>query len=181
MAKSSSSLVRSQRKREGQKRSSSLPKFYCENNRIAAVVQIKPKAVPVFIEHQKAELEKELADRDGLSVAIESAITFINLFSAISGNVLDIKGTESSVYITEVSVLLSHLLNKDIKGTESSVYITEVSVLLSQLLNEDIKGTEPSVYITEVSVLLSQLLNEDVKETEPSVHIREVPVLQSSP
>lgn len=37
---------------------------------------------------QKGELEKELADRDGLSVAIESAVTFINLFSAISGNVL---------------------------------------------------------------------------------------------
>ena len=37
---------------------------------------------------QKAELEKELADRDGLSVAIESAVTFINLFSAISGNEL---------------------------------------------------------------------------------------------
>ena len=28
-----------------------LPGFYCENSRIAAVVQIKPKAVPVFIEH----------------------------------------------------------------------------------------------------------------------------------
>ena len=37
---------------------------------------------------QKAELEKELADRAGLSVSIESAVTFINLFSAISGNVL---------------------------------------------------------------------------------------------
>ena len=37
---------------------------------------------------QKGELEKELADRDGLSVAIESAVTFINLFSAISGNEL---------------------------------------------------------------------------------------------
>ena len=44
---------------------------------------------------------------------------------------------------------------RDIKGTEPSVCITEVSVL--QLLNKVIKATEPSVHITEVSVLLSQL------------------------
>ena len=202
---------------------------------------------------QKAELEKELADRDGVSVAIESAITFINLFSAISGNVLvcwtiikyprlrntanifiaclslsdvllaalgfpltlavlltgrwpfdkpactfqgfvhitevsvllphllntDIKGTEPSVHITEVSFLPPHLLNKDIKGTESSVHITEASVLLPHLLNKDIKETEPSVHITEVSVLPPHLLNKDIKETEPSIHITEASVLLS--
>ena len=77
-----------------------------------------------------------------------------------------------------MSVLLSHLLNKNIKETEPSVHITEVSVLLSHLLNKDIKGTESSVHITEVSVLLSHLLNKDIKETEPSVHITEMPVLQ---
>ena len=37
-------------------------------------------------QQQKIDLEKQLANRDGLSVGIESMVTFINLFSAIGGN-----------------------------------------------------------------------------------------------
>ena len=37
---------------------------------------------------QKMDLEKKLANRDELSVAIESLVTFINLFTAIGGNML---------------------------------------------------------------------------------------------
>ena len=39
-------------------------------------------------QQQKIDLEKQLANRDGLSVGIESMVTFINLFSAIGGNLL---------------------------------------------------------------------------------------------
>ena len=36
----------------------------------------------------KVDLEKRLAGRRGLSVALESTVTFINLLSAIGGNLL---------------------------------------------------------------------------------------------
>ena len=123
---------------------------------------------------QKAELEKELEDRDGLSVPIESAITFINLFSAISGNVLVcwtvIKyprlRNPANIFIACLSlsdVLLAALgfpltlavlltgrwpFDKPACTFQGFVHITEVSVLLPHLLNKDIKGTEPSVHIT---------------------------------
>ena len=37
----------------------------------------------------RVDLEKRLAGRSGLSVALKSRVTFINLLSAIGGNLLD--------------------------------------------------------------------------------------------
>ena len=39
-------------------------------------------------ERQKIDLEEKLADRDGVSVALESMVTFVNIFTAVGGNVL---------------------------------------------------------------------------------------------
>ena len=70
---------------------------------------------------QKTDLEKELENRDGLSIAIESTVTFVNLFSAIGGNLLvcwtifkhpRLRSTVSNIFIACLSlsdVLLSAL------------------------------------------------------------------------
>ncbi len=39
-------------------------------------------------QQQKIDLEKKLAGRDGVSVAMESMVTFVNIFTAIGGNLL---------------------------------------------------------------------------------------------
>ena len=98
---------------------------------------------------------------------------------------MDTKGTEPSVCLTDMTVLLSSLLiqtpkrqsqvstsqrclyysqtwyRHDTKGTELCVRVTAlVSVLQSNLHNMDTKGQN---HITEVSVLQSNLLNTDTK------------------
>ena len=98
---------------------------------------------------------------------------------------MDTKGTEPSVWITDMTVLQSSLLIQTLKrqsqvstsqrclyysqtwyrhytkGAELSVLITAlVSVLQSNLHNMDTKGQN---HITEVSVLQSNLLNTDTK------------------
>ena len=115
----------------------------------------------------------------------------------------DTKEAEPSVCVTEVSVLLSNLLNMHTKVTVPSVHITEMSVLHSKLLNVDTKGrnqastSQRSLFYSRTSWYRHQRdrakcphhrgvcitvkpPDTDTNEIKPSVYITEVSVLQSN-
>ena len=106
----------------------------------------------------------------------------------------DTNEIKPSVYITEVSVLQSNLLNMDVQQNQVStsqrcLYYSQTSWYRHQWdrakclhyrgvcitvkpPDTDIRETEPSVYITEVSVLQSNLLIMDVQQNQVSTSQR---------